>query len=95
MARTGRVTRLSPHSDYRAQAEPNNRRTRVIRELEMSSIDEIAEQRRRYMASAKTSRDWFDYVTAVERLRKLAPGRTWPDKQPKGGTPLDRMDPLT
>ena len=75
MAREGRVTRLSSHSDDSAQAEPNNRRTRVIREPEMSTIEQIAEQRRRYMASAKTSRDWFDYVTAVEHLRKLPPGK--------------------
>jgi hypothetical protein len=53
----------------------------------MSTIEQIAEQRRRYMASAKTSRDWFDYVTAVERLRKQPPGRACPDKQRNGGHP--------
>jgi hypothetical protein len=77
MAREGRVTGLSSHSDDSAQAEPNNRRRRVIREPEMSTIEQIAEQRRRYIASAKTSRDWFDYVTAVERLRKVPPGQAW------------------
>jgi hypothetical protein len=51
----------------------------------MSTIEQIAEQRRRYMASAKTSRDWFDYVTAVERLRKLPPGQAWTVKQDNGG----------
>jgi hypothetical protein len=37
----------------------------------MAIIDLIAEERRLYMSSAQTKRDWFRYVTAVERLRKL------------------------
>jgi hypothetical protein len=38
----------------------------------MTIIDPIAEERRRYLSSARTKQDWFRYVTAVERLRKLA-----------------------
>jgi hypothetical protein len=40
--------------------------------------DLIAEERRQYMASAHTRMDWFRYVTAVERLRKLPPERWKP-----------------
>jgi hypothetical protein len=35
----------------------------------MTTLDLIAEERRRYMSSAKSHMDWFRYVTAVERLR--------------------------
>jgi hypothetical protein len=38
----------------------------------MSTVDLIAEERRRYNSSAGTSQDWFRYITAVERLRKQA-----------------------
>jgi hypothetical protein len=37
----------------------------------MTIVDLIAEERRLYLSSAKSSRDWFRYVTAVERLRRM------------------------
>jgi hypothetical protein len=36
------------------------------------------------MASAKTSRDWFDFVTAVERIRKVPSQQAWPHKNNAG-----------
>lgn len=36
----------------------------------MSTIDAIAEARRRYMDSAQSRRDWMLYVQTVEALRK-------------------------
>jgi hypothetical protein len=48
----------------------------------MSTSQQVAEQRRRYLASAHTRRDWFDYVTAVERLRKVPSEQSWADQQP-------------
>jgi hypothetical protein len=37
----------------------------------MAIIDQIAEERRLYMSSAQTRRDWVHYVANVERLRRL------------------------
>jgi hypothetical protein len=37
----------------------------------MAIPDLIAEERRLYMASSRTRRDWCRYVTAVEHLRRL------------------------
>ncbi len=36
----------------------------------MSTIDLIALERQRYLSSGQTKRDWFRYVTTVERLRR-------------------------
>jgi hypothetical protein len=40
------------------------------REIDMSTSDAIAFERRRYLASAHTRLDWFHYIAAVERLRR-------------------------
>ena len=37
----------------------------------MAISDLIAEERKLYLSSAQTRHDWFRYVTAVERLRRL------------------------
>jgi hypothetical protein len=37
----------------------------------MAIVDLIAAERRSYLSSAQTRLDWFRYVTAVERLRRL------------------------
>jgi len=41
----------------------------------MSTIDMIAMERRRYLASPRSARDWLVYVTAVERLRRQREGQ--------------------
>jgi hypothetical protein len=43
----------------------------------MSTTDQVAEERQRYMASARTSRDWLHYVTTVEHLRKVTMEPPW------------------
>ena len=40
----------------------------------MTTIDLIAEERRRYLSSAQSGQDWFRHVTSVERLRRLREG---------------------
>lgn len=40
----------------------------------MSTIDAIAEARRRYLASPKSRRDWAIYVETVEALRTQREG---------------------
>ena len=40
-------------------------------EARMAIVDLIAEERRLYLASAHTRRDWLRYVATVERLRRL------------------------
>jgi hypothetical protein len=37
----------------------------------MAIPDLIAEERRLYLASSHTRRDWFRYITTVEHLRRL------------------------
>jgi hypothetical protein len=37
----------------------------------MAIVDRIAAERKRYLSSAQTRNDWFRYVTAVQRLRRL------------------------
>jgi hypothetical protein len=41
----------------------------------MTTIDQIAQERRRFLASPRTARDWLAYVTAIERLRRQREGR--------------------
>lgn len=40
----------------------------------MTTIDLIAEVRKRYLSSARTRRDWVRYVTEIQRLRQLREG---------------------
>jgi hypothetical protein len=50
----------------------------------MTIADLIAEQRRLYLSSARTRRDWFHYVTTVERLRRLNKEASRLEDQQKG-----------